>query len=637
MVQRPLLERMTEMLRHRGPDDAGYHLGKGIGLGARRLSIIDIEGGHQPMSNEDGTIWVAQNGEIYNYKELRESLRQRGHRFKTVSDTETIVHAYEEFGDDFCRELNGDFAIAIWDARRQRLVLARDRFGVHPLYYCVTGEGLLFASELKSLLCHPDTPRDWDPVAVDRYLTLRYAPCGRTLLRQVKKLPPASCLVWENSRAQVRSYWSLPAMGSLDADYRDENACAEELRALLADSVRLRMRSDVPVGAYLSGGLDSSTVVGLMTRFTSQPVQTFCVGFGTDMDELEQARALARGYRTEHHEIVVGGKDYELLPKIVWHLDEPIGDAIVMPIYRLAQEAARKVKVVLSGEGADEVWSGYIHHLAIQSGTRLRRVLGRTGVGGLRRLLRATPAGVLNRFFPYPADLGERGKGVLLDYLGALAGGGLKDEYFMLASVFRGEDKEELYTGDFRVAVQTGEDGFADHSALLEGEGDRLGRVIAFDLAHWLPDYTLLKQDKLGLAHSLEIRVPFLDHRIAELAARLPATMKIRGLETKRLLRLAASGIVPADNAQARKKAFYMPVEKTLGPDYDAFVRDVLGSQRCRQRGIVDGAFLDAHLDRVRSPELLVNKQMFALLMLELWMRAFVDGDGWSPVTTGVP
>ena len=624
-ADRSLLERMTGLLRHRGPDDDGFHQTPRVSLGCRRLSIIDVAGGHMPIYNEDHTRCVIQNGEIFNYKELRAVLQAQGHQFRTASDTEVIVHAHEEYGDEFCREFNGDFSIAVWDEPTQTLTLARDRFGVHVIYYTQVGEQFVFASELKSLLCYPGVSRELDPVAVDEYLTLRYVSGGRTLFRQIQKLPPGHILNFREGRMEIRRYWQLPELADQPARLED---AAEELLALLRDSVRLRMRSDVPVGAYLSGGLDSSAIVGLMTQFVGEPIQTFCIGFGTEIDELAEAGAFAQQFGTDHHEIMVGPRDFELLPKIVWHLDEPIGDAIVIPTYRLAQEAGRHVKVVMSGEGADEVWGGYIHHLAIATAAGLPQPVAR----GLAELVRMLPARLVNAFFPYPAALGERGKQALAEFLAARDP---QARYLAVASCFRTEDKGAMYTGPLTLTLSPragrGDTNGSPFSPLgekvrLRGSG-ALDATMRFDMANWLPDYTLLKQDKLGFAGSLEIRVPYLDYRIAELAFRLPEQFKICGQTTKRLLREAAARIIPPPRARAKKKAFYIPVEKVFGRPFDDFVRDVLGSPRCRQRGWIRPEYLEQRLATVRTGELLNNKQIVALTIFELWCRAFVDGD----------
>lgn len=615
-----LLRAMTEILKHRGPDDFGYHIEDDVSLGVRRLSIIDIEGGHQPIYNEDKSVCVVQNGEIYNYIELARTLGGKGHTFRTHSDTEVILRAYEHYGSDFCRHLNGDFAVAVHDRRKESLLLCRDRFGVHPLYYTFVNGNILFSSELKSLLLHPGVDRGVRPASLDAYLTLRYTPKGETLFTNIRKLKPGSILTIQNGSVKSEVYWSLPV--STDANPRRSwSDLTEELGFLMEDSVRIRMRSDVPVGAYLSGGLDSSYIVGLMAKYAGPAVKTFCIGFGTDVDETEQAAEIAAAFKTDHHEIILNKTDYQMLETISWHLDEPIGDSIVIPTFRLAREAARHVKVVLSGEGADEIWGGYIHHVALHNAGILKCFPGFT-LKGLSWFLRNLPSVFLNVIFPYPAALGSTGRSIIADYFNILSSSTLSQEYLHLASAFRQPDKEKYYHKDFLSAVS------ASIPVNIKEEKTRLGSIISFDAANWLPDYTLLKQDKLSFANSLEVRVPFLDHRIAEFASMLPPKFKIRLMQAKRLLRSSAEKVIPSKRARASKKAFYFPVEKVFNAGFDDYVRDILGSSACRSRGIFTKEYLDTCIGQVRTQELIHNKQIFAILMLELWFRNFVDRAG---------
>ena len=382
------------------------------------------------------------------------------------------------------------------------------------------------------------------------------------------------------------------------------------------------MRSDVPVGAYLSGGVDSSMVVALMSKLAPDRVETFSIGFGTERDELKTARETAKIFNTRHHEMTVGKRDFEHLPKILWHLDEPLGDAIIIPTFQLSEEASRHVKVVLSGEGADEVWGGYVHHLAIRSSETLRKwpipasLLRWTGARVSRM-----PQRWANRLFPYPGTLGNRGKEILGEWIGAVPNASSRAEYRLLASVFRSAEKEQLYTADFRQTLNAAKDPWET----LDGSG--LDSVMRWDMENWLPDYTLLKQDKLGLAHSVEVRVPHLDHRLVELSARSPVSQKIFGLTTKRVLRKAAARLLQPEISRRPKQAFLFPYEKVFGDPFDDYVRDLLGSDRCKQRGIFSSAYLQKRLQKIRGTELLESKQLFALLVLEIWFRVFVDGE----------
>jgi asparagine synthase (glutamine-hydrolysing) len=627
---RPLLEQMTSLLRHRGPDDDGFHIGPGVGLGCQRLSIIDLAGGHMPITNEDGSITVIQNGEIFNYRELQADLKGRGHTLRTQSDTEVLVHLYEEHGRDFCRALNGDFAIALWDERAQALVLARDRFGVHPLYYAQAGPEIAFASEIKSLLCWKKIDRALDLVSIDAYLALRYVPQNKTFFKQIHKLTPGCTLRFNKGKAEIQPYWQLPetpepSPGSL-------RSAADELLAMLKDSVNLRLRADVPVGAYLSGGIDSSLVVALMRSINAGSIKTFSIGFGLDTDELSEARQTASDYRTDHHEIMIEPRDYELLPKIIWHLDEPIGDSIIIPSYRLSQAAARQVKVVTSGEGADEVWGGYIHQLTLGAMGTLDRCLPKGWSRFAGWIVRHLPTPVMNKVFPYPSALGRQGQEVFSQFLKDHANGNPCAEYLALASLYRSQDKNSAYTPEF--ASQLGSSNTL--KSLLETcfrqYRSQFANALVCDMNHWLPNYTLLRQDKMGFANSLEVRVPFLDHRLVEFAMRQPDAYKVHALTTKRLLREAAARVLPKAVAKRRKKAFFFPVNKVFGKDFNQFTMDVLGSKRCRERGIFTSAFFEETLATVGTAELLQSKRVMALLILELWFQTFVDREGLQPL-----
>ena len=577
------------------------------------------------MYNEDKSIVVVQNGEIYNYKEIREDLVKRGHHFATRSDTEVLVHGFEEFDEDLFDMLNGDYCIAFWNNVSNELYLARDRMGVHPLYYCNRGDKLVFASEVKCLLCWEETPRDVEPNALDQYLTFRYVLNSDTLFAGIKKVPPGHFLKFADGRIMLRQYWTVQLAGRPQEGHKIEES-AERLLELLEDSVRIRLRSDVPVGSYLSGGLDSSAIVSLMRRLGGQEIHTFTVGFGAEIDEISEARTLAEQFGTQHHEIFVGPMDFELLPKIVWHLDEPIGDAIIIPTYLLAACASRNVKVAMTGEGADEIWGGYIHYLAMNYGSVLRKFLPGGLIGLLGRSLRHIPLGLANRIFPYPANLGKRDATRFSSYLQKLAGGTIGEEYLELASVYSDDSKESLYTDQFKESL----DGYRILSELPDtlhaNFSARLDQIMQFDRQNWLPNYTLLKQDKLGFSSSVELRVPFLDHRIVEFAAELPSSYKVKGSVTKHLLREGVRGILPQGTRSAQKKAFYFPTDQVFDSRFESFVRDTLGSSKCLQRGYFRPSFISEKLKQIKSKELLENKQLMALLILELWFQAFVDG-----------
>ena len=622
-----LIDRMTDVMAHRGPDDRGTHVEKGVALGQRRLSIIDTSSrGNQPMCNEDQTLWIVYNGEIYNFRELRAELEALGHCFRSATDTEVVLHAYEEYGDACLERFNGMFTFALWNRTNRRLLLARDRLGIKPLYTMQFRGCLYFASEIKSLLLVPGFRPEVDPVSLDRYLAFRYVTHGSgSMISGVRRLPPAHVLIHESKETSVRRYWSIPERGEGVEDL-DSVEATECYRSLLEDSVRSRLVSDVPLGVYLSGGLDSSAVLGMMARLGQERIKTFSIGFGAEIDELDQARAVAAHFGTDHHELLVQSEDLDLLSKIVWHLDEPVGDAIIIPMYLLAGMASENVKVVLTGEGADETLGGYVHHIALHYGERIRRMIPSLAAGTLRKGIGIIPEAVLDRFFPYPASLGREGKEKLLGYL--LDRGNLFSGYRRLASLFSDDEKRELYSADFLDVIESRESGaFPLGREMEEGGGSPLNRVIRHDLQTWLPDQILFKLDKITMANSLEGRVPFLDHRLVEFTATLGARHKIRGTVNKVLLRRACRGLIPGDVVKRSKAAFFIPVETCFRDNFHDFVEDVLSADSIGKRGYFRYNTVKGLIDRYRANprELLYSKQVMALLILELWHRVVID------------
>lgn len=624
-----LLTRMTRLIAYRGPDESGFYLGEMASLGHARLSIIDLsQAARQPMSSEDGRVKVVCNGEIYNYRELRKKLEGKGHQFNSQCDTEVIVHAYEEEGERFLEKLNGCFALAVWDEGKGELLLARDRLGIRPLYYASVGSGLVFASEVKSILLHPQVKREIDYSSLDQYLALRYIPGDGTMFEGIDRLPPACSLRFSEGKSQVKRYWELDFY---EGGPKKEGECVEEFEALLSDSIRLRLMSDVSLGAFLSGGVDSATIVGLMSQVDSAPVKTYSIGFGDEIDELAEAREVSRLFHTEHCEILVEKQSYGLLPEIVWHLDEPVGDAIVIPTYLLCKSASDSVRVVLTGEGADEIMGGYVHQISMHIGNAVHRAIP----GSLMRLLEkgigGLPVALLNRLFNYPANLGEQGKKKLQNYLSALGSQQPGKAYLALASAFDWERRTELYDPDLLRDSRVG-DGLMEErfDRFLQGDGSHLNRVVENDMHSWLPNYTLLKQDRLAAANGLEGRVPFLDHRLVEFCASLPGKLKLKRLTGKYLLRRCAEKVLPEDRAWAPKKPFYFPLERCFGEDFDEYVRELLGRESILGRGIFNWKFVDKLMEKVRGGEIVHNKQIMVLVILETWFRLFIDGEGFA-------
>ena len=563
-AERQLIERMCEQIVHRGPDDQGIHLDGSVGLGMRRLSILDLETGSQPMFNADRSVCIVFNGEIYNFLELRAELARRGHRFSTRCDTEVIVHLYEEYGVDFVEKLNGMFAIAVWDRRHDRLMLVRDRLGQKPLYYAQTDDGLMFGSELKCLLACPSVPRELDHEAVYHYFTLGVIPHPWSIYRHVRQLPPAGRLICERGRVTLDQYWHLP----LAVDTALEKAEAvERMRALLADSVRLRMISDVPLGAFLSGGLDSSIVVALMAQQSSTPVKTFHIDFAEpDYSERRYARAVAERYGTEHHELVVRPSAVGLLDELVGAFDEPFGDSSAIPTYCVSKLTREHVTVALAGDGGDESFGGY---------ERYRRILARRHLPGWLRGTLGAVGNVVHSALPRTAP-GRR-------YFRSLG----MDHYEHFAVGTDELETRELLSPEFLESVAPGSTYQMLRSGLAAGDPtDALAPFSALDIHHYLPDDILTKVDRVSMAHSLELRAPFLDYRLVELAATMPSHWKIRGAHGKAILKDAFMADLPAEVLEPRKRGFSVPMGQWLRGELRSDLEDALGDRQIEQSGV---------------------------------------------------
>jgi len=611
-----LLRRMGEVVRHRGPDGQGhFHEGR-FSLGIRRLSIIDIEGGGQPIFNEDDSLALVFNGEIYNYLELRDDLERRGHRFRTHSDTEVIVHAYEQWGEDCMDRLNGMFAFALLDRRREELFFARDRVGQKPLYYHYAGGRLVFASEVKALFESDHIERRPNLAALDGYLALRYVPQPETLFEGIRVLPAGHCMRLSDGELRMRRYWSPPVH---HGPWPRDGESVEAFESLFLDAVRVAMRSDVPVGAYLSGGIDSSLVVAAAQRFTDK-LQTFSIGFGSPIDETHEAQTLAQRLGTDHHEIRLEPGHFAELSRVIYHLECPIGDALILAYWQLARETSRHVKVVLSGEGADESYAGYSFHKIILWTERYRRVVPRALNRGAAALLQTAPVQLLDRFFVYPAYLGERGKAKTIDYLRGYYDRDLAQSYVTLRALFDPEERRRLYAPS--LAAQVGWH-WLHRSA---SEGPFLDRLLRLQYDDWLQDNLLLRQDKNAMAFSLELRCPFLDHRLIDHAFRLPTRDKVRGLRDKWLERELGRRWLPAENVRRSKNPFYLPLEYFHDrPEIRELVSLTLDPDRVRRRGWFDPDVVAWLVAQMKSGEFLYLKQVLSLVILELWCMVFLE------------
>jgi len=594
---------MCDPIRHRGPDDEGYHVEGGSAIGMRRLSIIDLSTGHQPMTNEDQSIWVVFNGEIYNYRELRRDLLGRGHRFATNSDTETLIHLYEEQGTEGLQRLRGMFAYAVWDSRRRRTFLARDRFGKKPLYYALLPQGLYFGSELKCLQA-AGVPREIDAEALRLFFEFTYIPEPLSCLKAVRKLPAGSWLTYDaDGTVRQGRYWQFPTpVAETPADFSEADVCAR-LRAKFDESVRIRMIADVPLGAFLSGGIDSSSVVASMALASPEPVRTFSIGFEeNDFNELEYAAMVARQYRTEHHEIVVRPDAVDLVSRLVRHFDEPFGDSSAIPTFIVSEFAVQHVKVALSGDGGDELFAGYDRFQALD---RLRKL------GRLPRPLRAAISWVADRL-PYSAY----GK----NYLHMLSRSTALERYFEsnFAPWFL---RQELLQKDWMLPADSA---FLIRSLgdyLLPGNPSLLSQALFFETTQNLPGDMLVKVDRMSMANSLEVRCPLLDQELGELAASIPHAWKIRDGKGKYILLRALGDRLPPALLTRRKMGFGVPLSLWFRGALRSFLWDYLTSTSFAGRGIVSPNFVKQMLQEHDSGRRDNSHWLWSLLMLELWFR----------------
>jgi len=604
-----LVRRMCDAVRHRGPDDEGTLVSPGVALGMRRLSIIDLATGHQPIPNEDRTIWTVFNGELYNFRELRKDLEGAGHRFATSTDTEVIVHAYEEWGSGAFGRLRGMFAIAIWNETTRELVLARDRIGIKPLYYAQVGQRLYFGSEIKSLLCTPDVPRTLDFAAFDHYLSFLYTPGDGSIFSAISKLPPGYLLTWRSGITTIRSFWRFPTRESFDGD---EAEAVTELRDVLRDAVRTHLISDVPVGAFLSGGVDSSLVVGLMAEACSEPVRTFSIGFDEPaFDELAHARRVAGHFGTDHHEYVVKPNAYALLDRLISHFDEPFADASAIPTWYVSQMAREHVTVVLSGDGGDELFGGYdryIPHPRVAA-------FDRFSPAGLRPV-----AGTMARWLPH----GFRGKNFLRH-----VGCDQRGRYLDAIRFFADDEKAALLSGELLAEIG-GPNATSRLARQFEGaEGlPWTSQMMRFDAVTYLPDDVLTKVDRMSMAHSIESRVPLLDNEVVSFAASLPAAFKIRNGRRKHILKEVAAPLLPRDLLDRPKQGFGVPLATWFQGKLRDVFSDTLMSRPASTRGYFQPRFIERlvreHLDGTRDHSL----RLWQLVVFERWHRQYVDTTG---------
>lgn len=621
-VSRSLLSSMCATIVHRGPDDEGIFVQNNVGLGVRRLSIIDVEGGHQPLSNEDGSVWVAHNGEIYNFPELREELITCGHTFKTRTDTETIVHSYEEWGEHCFQKFRGMFAFALWDDRTKRLLVGRDRMGIKPFYYTLIENKertLVFGSELKTILVHPDVKRALEPQALDLYLTFEYIPEPLSAFQNIYKLPAGTFLIYERGKIHIERYWDVNREQEEEASTKPHGvslaSIEDELYERLKESVKVRLLSDVPLGAFLSGGIDSSAIVGLMHELGVSPIKTFSIGFeDATYNELEHARRISQKFHTDHEEFILKPQALELTEKLIRHLDEPFGDFSIFPTYLVSKMARSHVKVILSGDGGDELFAGYEHYQA-QKLSRLPLV---------SFLSKPMPA-VLRKLPPSPKKKG------LWNKLRRYAQGFEHPQdlrHFRWMMFLNQKEREDLYSKDFRHELG-GIKPFHTIPPLdkLYPQLDRFDDIsgeLYLDLKSYLIDDILVKVDRMSMATSLETRVPLIDHKVVEYAFQIPGHLKLKGMTTKWIFKKTMERLLPPQNIYRSKEGFSIPIKHWLRNELKELMLHYLSESRIRDAGLFNFGPIKHKIDRHIQGRENYSHQLWALLVFEIWRENFL-------------
>lgn len=610
LVSPALIRAMCATLTHRGPDDEGAYVDGPVGLGMRRLSIIDLAGGQQPIANEDQTIWVVFNGEIYNYQDLRLDLETRGHRFTTNSDTEVIVHLYEEFGADFPEHLRGMFAIALWDKTQETLMLVRDRLGKKPLYYAEHAGRLVFGSELKALLVD-DIPRDVDPQALHEFLSYNYIPGPRTIFRVAKKLQPGHRLIARQGRIAISPYWRPELLRESDSRTQPVAYYIEQLTELLQEAVRYRLISEVPLGVFLSGGVDSSTLVATMREVSTDRIKSFSIGFEDEsFNELPYAREIAQHFETDHHELIVKPDALDLLPKLVRFFDEPFADSSAIPVYYLSELARRHVTVALGGDGGDELFAGYDTYAAYKL-AELYRYLPRTLQHLTPRLVAKLPVSHAKVSFDYKAKRFTN-NALLPPERG----------HYAWKEVFSDEMKRELYAFPTNGELQ-------DPFYVFEREFARcqqrpmLSRLQYVDQRVYLPDDILVKVDRMSMAHSLEVRAPLLDHKLVEFALTIPPELQMKGLKKKYLLKRAMEHKLPARALSRKKAGFNVPIPSWLRHELRDYAQDVLAERRLREQGFFNTQYVQKLLRAHNDMKIDYSRNLWGLLIFTLWYETY--------------
>ena len=618
-----LLRKMTGSISHRGPDQSGYYSDSLCSLGHRRLSIIDLsEKGKQPMANQDGTLWIVFNGEIYNYKELKSLLENKGYHFSSETDTEVIIYAYEEFGANCLAYLNGIFAFAIWDTRKKELFIARDRIGVKPLYYFTRGNVLVFASEIKALCHYPEFNRTIHKQAIDDYLNLRFVPGPDTIFSEVKKLQPGHYLLRTQRGTIIKQYWSFV----MNPEENSVDYFAKKVREQLEKSVAMQMVSDVPIGAFLSGGIDSSAVVACMAKASEKPIHTYSVTFLEQEreSEMKYARLVAEKFKTEHKEIEVYMDTFKILPKICWHMDEPFGDPAALPTYILAEETKKYATVILTGDGPDEIFGGYEQYRFMNIFYTYHKVLPSViGNNLIPKLVQAMPKPVLDSFFKYSSSLGTEGMKRFYKVINSL--GNNAQAYYNLISVFTQEEKKELFINDKDINIKKIQQELETYLSPAKNKGELLNRMLYYDTKVTLPDDFLMKVDKTTMANSIEARVPYLDHTMVELAAQIPARYKMDYLKEKYILKRAMKDVLPREIIQRKKERFFVPIDDWLSKELKEYAENSILTSPLIKENMLNKEYIEKIFRNHSDSKLYYSRQIWNLMNLALWYKLYIE------------
>src|SRR3989344_2398086 len=624
---RRLIQEMSACLAHRGPDQSGVYTDRHVSLGHQRLSIIDLsDAGKQPIHNEDKTLWLVYNGEIYNFRHLKHDLEMKGHRFFSHTDSEVIVHAYEEYGEQCVQKLNGMFAFAIWDVKQKKLFLARDRLGIKPLYYTFSKGRILFASEIKALFKHDEIPRRVNPAALHDYLTFRCNTSEETLFQGIYKLLPGHFLIWHEGRLQKTRYWRI----TMNPQRESEAYYKKELISLLEDSVQKRLMSDVPLGLYLSGGVDSGTMLALMDEVVDRPVETFSVGFGIEnhQDELARARFLSRHFGTKHHEVIVDPSSYRLLPEIVWHLDEPMCDSTVIPTYCLARETKKHCTVVLTGEGSDEIFAGYEQYKMMMLHQTYARKIPHVVRSTSSHIVNVIPTPLLNKIFKYASGLGKKG---IERFKKFIAANDYATQYLCLVAIFDEDEQHELFTTAYQYLSEEVQLKKQLSQEYFSGK-HLINNLLQLESETLLPEDLLMKMDKMTMAFGVEARVPFLDYRIVELGSKMPPELKLKGLKDKYILREAMRGIIPDQTRLRKKERFFVPTQHWFNTELGEITKQILSKEALQREGFFSPDYLDKVWKGYKNSSIFYARQLWSLLTFEVWLHTYIHQEKINPL-----